>query len=214
MEESTAIESMHVVGEPLPASYYNQPTLMLARDLIGKTLWRRDSAGTVAGIIVETEAYISAIDPASHNYRKPSKRSMTMFGEPGRAYVYMTYGMYHCLNVVTEPAGTSAAVLIRAIEPTVGRDIMAARCPSTRNARDLARGPGRLCQALALNRDDNGTDLTGNALWISLTPDAAPFADEQIGTSPRIGISQGQDLLWRFYVLEHRSVSGPKVVAY
>ncbi len=102
----------------LPAAYYHAPTLDLARDLLGKTLWRQTLGGVVAGIIVETEAYILAIDPASHNHRKPSPRSRTMFGLPGHAYVYLTYGMHHCLNVVTEPEGVSAAILVRALMPT------------------------------------------------------------------------------------------------
>lgn len=192
---------------PLPHDYYEGPTLDLARDLVGKTLWRRTPAGIVAGIIVETEAYISAIDPASHNYRRPSKRSATMFGPPGHAYIYLTYGMHHCLNVVTEPTGTSAAVLLRAIAPTHGRDLMAARCPRSA-VRDLGRGPGRLCQALALTVADDGTDLTGPALWLSPTPGFI-IAPNQIATSARIGISQGIDLPWRFFLRGHPALSGP-----
>jgi DNA-3-methyladenine glycosylase len=197
---------------PLPCTYYEQPTLDIARDLLGKTLWRRAPAGVVGGVIVETEAYITAIDPASHNYRRPTKRAATMFGPPGRAYVYFTYGMYHCLNVVTEPEGQSAAVLIRAIAPTHGIALMTQRCPPTRPLRDLARGPGRLCQALALTITDNGTDLQSDALWLSATPDQPPLASERIATSPRIGISQGVDLPWRFFIAESRAVSGPRVV--
>src|SRR5579884_1457925 len=134
---------------PLPRSYYDQPTLAIARDLLGKTLWRRTEEGVVGGIIVETEAYITAIDPASHNHARPMKRAAAMFGPPGRAYVYFTYGMYHCLNVVTEPEGQSAAVLLRAIQPIFGLELMARRRGATGSAiavRDLARGPGRLCQ--------------------------------------------------------------------
>jgi DNA-3-methyladenine glycosylase len=192
---------------PLPGAYYDQPTLVLARDLVGKTLWRRTAAGIVAGIIVETEAYISAIDPASHNYRRPTKRAATMFGPPGHAYVYLTYGMHHCLNVVTEPEGTSAAVLLRALAPTVGRDLMAARCPRAA-VRDLGRGPGRLCQALALTVGDNGADLAGPDLWLSHTPNLT-ITPEQIATSARIGISQGIDLPWRFFLRGHPALSGP-----
>jgi DNA-3-methyladenine glycosylase len=190
---------------PLPAAYYHAPTLDLARDLLGKTLWRRTAEGAVAGIIVETEAYISAIDPASHNYRKPSPRSQTMFGPPGHAYIYFTYGMHYCLNVVTEPEGTSAAILIRALQPMYGTDLVVARCPTTAR-RDLCRGPGRVCRALALTLADDGTDLTGADLWISAISDLPPF---EIGTSLRIGISQGVDLPWRFFIQGNASVSGP-----
>lgn len=193
---------------PLAHAYYEQPTLDLARDLLGKTLWRADTVGVVGGIIVETEAYISAIDPASHNYRKPSKRSMTMFGPPGHAYIYLTYGMHHCLNVVTEPAGASAAVLIRAVGPTAGRDLMAARCPRC-PTRDLAKGPGRLCAAFDLTIAQNGIDLTGDVLWISESPDSDPLDPGQIATSARIGITQGIDLPWRFFIRDHPAVSGP-----
>ncbi|MBA3825404.1 MAG: DNA-3-methyladenine glycosylase [Ktedonobacterales bacterium] len=193
---------------PLPHAYYTQPTLDIARDLLGKTLWRADATGIVAGVIVETEGYISAIDPASHNYRKPSKRSMTMFGPPGHAYVYLTYGMHHCLNVVTEPAGESAAVLIRAAAPLTGRDQMALRCPRCL-PRDLARGPGRLCAAFGLTIAQNGLDLTGDTLWISEPPNAEPLDPARIATSPRIGITQGIDLPWRFFIRDHPAVSGP-----
>jgi DNA-3-methyladenine glycosylase len=192
----------------LSHAYYTQPTLALARDLLGKTLWRRTAEGVVSGIIVETEAYISACDPASHNHRRPSQRARTMFGPPGRAYVYLTYGMYHCLNVVTEPEGQSAAVLIRALAPNAGRELMAARCPRCA-PRDLGRGPGRLCQALALTTTDDGTDLTGDALWLSHTPGTAPLDPARVGASARIGISQGLDLPWRFFIRDCPAVSGP-----
>jgi len=203
-----------IIGTPLPHHYYEQPTLTIARDLLGKTLWRQTEQGTVGGIVVETEAYISAIDPASHNYRKLSKRSAVMFGPPGYAYVYFTYGMYHCFNVVTEPEGASGAVLIRAIAPSYGIDLMTRRCPPTRVLRDLARGPARLCQALDLTTADNGLDMTSDALWLSETAGGNPFTDDQIATSPRIGITLGTDLPWRFFISAHRAVSGPKVVSY
>ena len=193
---------------PLAPTYYQQPTLELARDLLGKALWRRTAEGVAGGIIVETEAYIAAIDPASHNYRRPTKRAMTMYGPPGHAYIYFTYGMHHCLNVVTEPVGTSAAVLVRALLPIAGQDVMATRCHKTA-PRDLGRGPGRLCQALALTTADDGTDLTGDALWLSLAPPATALDPIEIGISPRIGISQGMDLPWRFFVRGSAALSGP-----
>ena len=195
---------------PLPRAYYDQPTLSLARDLLGKTLWRQTATGVVGGIIVETEAYIAAYDPASHNYRRVSPRSAVMFGPPGHAYVYFTYGMYYCCNVVTEPEGQSGGILIRAIAPTYGVEMMVQRCPATRKLRDLARGPARLCQALAITTADNGTDLTGMALWISTTADQAPLAPERIATSSRIGISRGIALPWRFYIAGSPAVSGPR----
>ena len=201
---SELAESM---APPLPASFYAQPTLTIARELLGKSLWRRTADGIASGVIVETEAYISAIDPASHNYRRPSPRSTVMFGPPGRAYVYLIYGLYHCLNVVTEPAGSSAAVLIRALAPTAGLELMVRRCPPGRKTRDLARGPGRLCQALDITLAQNGVDLTGDILWISETPGRPALAHERIITATRIGISLGQDLPWRFFVEGEPAVS-------
>jgi len=121
--------------------------------------------------------------------------------------VYLTYGMHHCLNVVTEPDGISAAVLLRAIAPTHGRDLMAVRCPRAA-VRDLGRGPGRLCQALALTLADNGADLTGPDLWLSHTSGLI-ITPDQIATSARIGISQGIDLPWRFFLRGHPALSGP-----
>lgn len=193
---------------PLPRAYYLQPTLLVARDLLGKTLWRRTEEGLVSGIIVETEGYISAIDPAAHNYRKLSPRSAMMFGPAGRAYIYLIYGMYPCLNVVTEREGESAAVLIRAIMPTTGVDLMQRRCPPGRTLRNLARGPGRLCQALGLTVGENGTWLDSATLWISETAGGSPFTQSHIATSPRIGITRGTTLPWRYFIAGHTNVSG------
>lgn len=190
-------------------SFYQQPTLDIARQLLGKMLWRRIGDEVVGGIIVETEAYISSVDPASHNHRKPSPRSSVMFGPPGCAYIYAIYGMHHCLNVVTEPEGTSAAVLIRAVMPTHGVERMRQLCPKRQAVNDLAKGPGCLCQAFALTLADNATDLMGNTVWISESPAKAPLSDN-IATSPRIGISRGCDLFWRFYLRGNPAVSGPK----
>lgn len=195
---------------PLPRAFYAQPTLTLARDLLGLTLWRRTDAGLCAGIIVETEAYISAIDPASHNYLRRSARSAVMFGPPGHAYIYLIYGMYHCLNIVAEPEGTSAAVLLRSLAPIAGLELMHARCPAARRATDLARGPGRLCRALGLTLAENGLALDGDALWLSITSPEHRLEGATIATSPRIGITRGADLPWRFYLQGHPAVSGPK----
>lgn len=204
------------VAMPVPpmlsAEYYTQPTLTLAHDLVGKTLWRQTPEGLCGGVIVETEAYISAIDPASHNYRKVSARSAIMFGPPGHAYIYLIYGMYHCLNIVTEPAGASAAVLIRAIAPYHGVEQMRGRCPTTARTTDLARGPGRLCRALGLTLRHNGTALQGPDLWLSETPAHHQVDLTRRATSARIGISQGTDLPWRFFVAGHAAVSGPRRV--
>ncbi len=190
---------------PLPRAFYARPTLEVARDLIGKTLLRRTADGIVGGVIVETEAYVAAIDPSAHGFRGQTPRNRSMFGEPGRAYVYRSYGIHFCLNVVTEAEGEAAAVLIRAIRPTVGIELMRLRRGERIVDRDLARGPGRLCQALALSLTDDGTDLLGAALWIGETSgiaDALPVA-----ATPRVGISQAADWPWRFVVIGDPYVS-------
>ena len=193
----------------LPSAFYARPTLDVARDLIGKTLYRQTQDGMTAGVIVETEAYIAAIDPSAHGYRGKTARNAVMFGPPGHAYVYFTYGMHFCLNVVTENDGVAAAVLLRALEPTVGLPLMRVRRGERIVDRDLARGPGRLCAAMALNVADNGLDLQGDALWLTETPDFPP--DAPVVATPRIGITQAADWPWRFVVAGSRWVSGRTV---
>jgi DNA-3-methyladenine glycosylase len=195
----------------LPRAFYARSTLDVARDLIGKTLYRQTRDGLTAGVIVETEAYIAAIDPAAHGYRGKTLRNAVMFGPPGRAYVYFTYGMHYCLNVVTEDDDAAAAVLLRALEPTVGLPLMRSRRGERITDRDLARGPGRLCAAMALTVADNGLDLQGDALWLAETPDFPQ--DAPVVATPRIGITQAADWPWRFVLAGSRWVSGRKFAA-
>jgi len=194
----------------LTHAFYARPTLDVARDLIGKTLYRQTHEGMTAGVIVETEAYVAAIDPSAHGYRGKTPRNAVMFGPPGRAYVYFTYGMHFCLNVVTEEDGIAAAVLLRALEPTVGMSLMRARRGERIADRDLARGPGRLCAAMALTVAANGLDLYGDTLWLTETPGFPP--DAPVVATPRIGITQAADWPWRFVLAESRWVSG-RIVA-
>lgn len=196
---------------PLPRAFYARPTLEVARDLIGKTLLRRTLDGVAGGVIVETEAYVAAIDPSAHGFRGQTPRNQSMFGEPGRAYVYRSYGIHFCLNVVTEAEGAAAAVLIRAIRPTVGVELMRLRRGERIVDRDLARGPGRLCQALALSLTDDGTDLLGDALWIGETSGLAEALP--VATTPRVGISQAAEWPWRFVVVGDPYVSARGVRA-
>lgn len=191
----------------LPLAFYARPTLEVARALLGKTLARRTDAGMAAGVIVEVEAYIAAIDAAAHGYGGLTPRTRSMFGPPGRAYVYRSYGMHFCLNVVTEPEGQAAAVLIRALAPSCGLELMRARRGPHVSDRNLCRGPGRLCQALALTLADDGADLCGPDLWIAAMPDEERD-DPPIASSPRIGISKAVDLPWRYYIPGSRYVSG------
>ncbi len=199
---------------PVPQTFFEGTTLDVARALIGKTLARRTARGLTAGIIVETEAYAGAVDPASHAYRGVTPRNRAMFGPAGRAYVYLSYGMHCCINVVTEREGDAAAVLVRALQPTYGLAPMRERRGASIGDRDLCRGPGRLCQALDITREQDGADLavargTGDEvdeLWVAETGDWA--MDSPIATSPRIGITRAADWPWRFYVAGNRYVSG------
>ncbi|HEU5347376.1 MAG TPA: DNA-3-methyladenine glycosylase [Ktedonobacterales bacterium] len=196
----------------LPHAFYARPTVDVARDLIGKTLYRQTSEGVTAGIIVETEAYVAAIDPAAHGYRGKTPRNAAMFGPPGHAYVYFTYGMHYCLNVVTEAEDVAAAVLLRALEPTMGLSLMRCRRGERIADRDLARGPGRLCAAMALTIAENGEDLCGDTLWLSETPGFQPNAP--VVATARIGITQAADWPWRFVLAGSPWVSGRKVATH
>lgn len=196
---------------PLSRAFYDRPTLTVARDLIGKTLLRRTAEGVAGGMIVETEAYTAANDPAAHGYRGQTPRNRSMFGGPGFAYVYRSYGIHYCLNVVTEGQGVAAAVLIRAIRPEIGVELMRRRRGERIDDRDLARGPGRLCQALALSIDDDGSDLLGSGLWLIETPVLEEMP--RIAATARIGITQAADWPWRFVVVGDPYVSARGVRA-
>jgi DNA-3-methyladenine glycosylase len=182
-------------------------TAELARFLIGKMLVRVLTEGMAGGRIVETEAYCLG-DAAGHAYRGMTPRNRTLFLERGHAYVYLAYGTSFMLNVSSEAQGVGAGVLIRAIEPTDGIAIMA-RNRGTEQVRDLARGPGRLCAALAVDRRLDGIDLCqAGTLWIG-TDGQAP---DEIGMGRRIGITRATDSLLRFYVRGNRFVSGPQAL--
>src|SRR5215213_6734275 len=188
--------------ERLNRAFYERPTVEVARDLLGQVLVAVNREGRTAGRIVETEAYLGADDPASHAARLRTGRVEAMWGEPGIAYVYRSYGIHAMLNVVTEPVGSTGAVLIRALEPVIGIDLMRVR-RGLDDEQLLCSGPGKLCQALAIGLDLHGTDLvTSDRLWIS--PGASP---RDVSTSGRIGISRGQAHPWRFWVTGSAHVS-------
>jgi len=182
-------------------------TAELARCLIGKMLLRRLDEGVAGGRIVETEAY-GIGDQAGHAYRGITPRNQSLFLERGHAYVYLAYGISFMLNVSSEAEGVGAGVLIRAIEPTDGITIMQ-RNRGTERLRDLARGPGRLCAALEIDRRLDGIDLCKpGPLWLA----ADGRASGEIGVSKRIGITRAADSLLRFYVRGNRFVSGPRAL--
>ncbi|KPL03977.1 MAG: hypothetical protein AMJ73_04890 [candidate division Zixibacteria bacterium SM1_73] len=186
----------------LNRKFYNRPTLKVARELLGKYLVVKKEGTYVSGKIVETEAYIGPDDPASHAYRGMTRRNKVMFGDPGYAYVYLTYGMHHCLNFVTERKGFPAAVLIRALEPSEGIEIMRKR-RKIEDLKNLTNGPAKVCQALGIDRTLNGADLCSDVIYVE---DRENEPAKIVFTS-RIGIKEGKDKKWRFYIENNEFVS-------
>jgi DNA-3-methyladenine glycosylase len=181
-------------------SFYAQKTLKVARKLLGKKLVREIDGEILSGMITETEAYCGETDSACHAYRRKTLRNAVMFGEPGHAYIYFTYGMHYMLNLVTEEDGNPCVVLIRAVLPLTGTAQMEAR--RKRKGDDLTNGPAKLCQAFDIDKSLNGWDLTlGKELW---TEDYKTIPAKSVITTPRIGIDYAQkdhrEALWRFLV--------------
>lgn len=199
----------------LPRTFYDRPTLEVADALLGKVLVCRAGGIETSGIIVEVEAYIGESDPACHAAPGPTTRNAPLYGPPGHAYVYLNYGIHYLVNVVTEPAGDPAAVLIRALDPLDGIDTMRARrqrvskgrgvVPRTLEITDLCRGPGNLTMAMGITLAENRADLLGGRLWI----EDRGVAVRPVRWTPRIGIRVGTDRLWRAHV-DHPAVSGPR----
>jgi DNA-3-methyladenine glycosylase len=183
----------------LPRSFYSRPSLHVANDLLGKVLIRRIGRRKLAGRIVETEAYVGPHDLACHASKGHTPRTAVMFGPPGFAYVYMIYGFYFCLNVVTEPEGYPAAVLIRAVEPLESVDLMRKLRSNPVRDTNIASGPGKLCMAMSIDKELNGADLLGTTIWIEdRNIDPGPIL-----TSPRVGVDYAgeyRDKPWRFFV--------------
>jgi len=212
----------------LPRSFYNRPTLDVARDLIGKVLVHETRAGLASGVIVETEAYIGEEDPACHAAPGRTQRNAPLYGPPGIAYVYLNYGIHYLVNAVTEAEGWPAAVLIRALEPKAGIALMRKRRAFRRGSRpalrrssgqarrgseiavhDLCRGPGNLTKALGIDLRQNLLDLTRGALRIEDQKDPK----RPVGWSRRIGINVGVEHEWRITALDSVAVSGRRTGA-
>lgn len=226
----------------LPRDFFDRPATEVAPDLLGCILWHASPAGLVATRLVEVEAYRGAVDPASHAFRGRTARNEVMFGPPGHAYVYFSYGMHYCVNLVCEPVGRPEAVLIRAGAVVVGAELArrrryglpdvsgaapvdrvsvagdssgpAARRGSRVRSRelDLARGPGRLCQALGIDRSLDGADVCAPGGPLGVGPPGAvdqptATAGGAIATGPRVGISQAADRPWRYWLADDGHVS-------
>jgi DNA-3-methyladenine glycosylase len=181
----------------LARAFYQRPTLQVAPELLGKFLIFHSHQGTFVGQINEVEAYLGQDDPASHAFRGPTPRTEVMFGEAGFSYVYFIYGMQYSLNIVAETKGKAGAVLIRSVIPPIeGVEIMRQnRGGKPRPDRELSNGPGKLCQAFGITREQNGIDLTTSG-ELYLEDRGTRILTHQV--TPRIGISQNTDKLWRY----------------
>lgn len=188
---------------PLSSAFYRCDTVSAARALLGQILCRETAEGLTAGKIVETEAYLSG-DPACHAFRGKTDRNAPMFGPPGRAYIYFIYGSHFCFNVVTAPAGTGEAVLVRALEPLYGLELMGRRRGRGKEPLHLAGGPGKLCRALDIDGSFNDHDLRLSPLWIAAGSD---IEDGAVVSGPRIGISRAAEKRLRFYIKDSKYVS-------
>jgi DNA-3-methyladenine glycosylase len=193
-------------GRPLPRSFYDRPALDVARDLLGAVV----VAGGVSLRLTEVEAYAGGRDPASHAFRGRTGRNAVMFGPPGHAYVYFTYGMHYCANVVTGHEGAASAVLLRAGEVVAGHEVAAQRRPGVRE-RDQARGPARLATTLGLGRDHNGLSLVGPRAGGRVEAPEVAVEESRVRTGPRVGVSgaggDGAGYPWRFWLDGEPTVS-------
>lgn len=189
----------------LPVSFFARPADVVARELLGSLVVSRVGGVVTAGVIVETEAYLGYHDPASHGYlHRRNERNAALFGPPGTWYVYLSYGMHWCANLVCEVEGRASAVLLRALEPVEGLEVMRARRGGVAD-RLLCAGPGRLCQALGITRALDGSAMRASAVTVLPPPRGAPPAPHAV--TPRIGITKAADWPLRYHVEGNRFVS-------
>ena len=191
----------------LPREFLNRPAPEVAPGLLGCVLEHESPEGLVAVTLTEVEAYNGEEDPASHAYRGRTARNAVMYGPAGFAYVYFTYGMHFCVNVSCMPPGTASAVLIRAGQVIAGEELARRRRPARGPDRDLARGPARLCQALGIDRALNGADFCDPASPLRLRTRSSSVEKQTICTGPRVGVSAGATVPWRFWLDGEPSVS-------
>jgi len=219
-------QAEHVEAQLLPRDFFSRPAEQVAPGLLGCVIESRTPDGVVAVAIAEVEAYAGEADPASHAYRGLGSRNGVMFGPPGHAYVYFTYGMHYCVNLVCQPAGTASAVLLRGGAIVAGTELARQRRLASRRGvrdqsdglggrggkdgrglpdRDLARGPARLCQALGVDRSLDGADVCDPRSPLRIRPPAAPSG--RILRGPRVGVSSAAAVPWRFWIAGEPTVS-------
>jgi DNA-3-methyladenine glycosylase len=194
----------------LPRTFFDRPATQVAPDLLGCVFWSNGPGGLVAVRLTEVEAYEGETDPASHSFRGRTARNAVMYGPPGHAYVYFTYGMHYCANLVCRAPGHASAVLLRAGQVIDGIDLAMSRRPGGQRDRDLARGPGRLCQALAIDRTWDGMDACSPGSALGISPSVSVPAAADIRTGPRVGISKAADRPLRFWLAGDPYVSAYK----
>ncbi|WP_030571225.1 DNA-3-methyladenine glycosylase [Streptomyces aureocirculatus] len=193
---------------PLPRDFFDRPVLEVAPELLGRVLVRSTPDGPIELRLTEVEAYAGEADPGSHAYRGRTARNSVMFGPPGHAYVYFTYGMWHCLNVVCGPEGTAGGVLLRAGEIIEGAELARERRLSARNDKELAKGPARLATALDVDRDLDGADLCAGPDAPLTLLSGIPTPAEQVSNGPRTGVGgEGSVHPWRFWTANDPTVS-------
>lgn len=202
--------------KPVDKSFYSKPTLQIAKNLLGKTLVHKTEKALLAATIVETEAYLPD-DAACHASRGRTKRNSVMFDNPGTLYVYFTYGMYYCMNIVSEEKDIPAAILLRAAEPVQGIDIMYTNRQNRSNSKkpikkdiEISNGPAKLCMAFGIDTCFNGITLINNQRIFISNDSPEKIKPSQIQITSRIGISQGIELPYRFFIKNNRYVSKGK----
>ncbi|WP_380175328.1 DNA-3-methyladenine glycosylase [Kineococcus sp. DHX-1] len=194
----------------LDRSFFDRDVLVVARDLLGRVVRHETPDGVVAARLTEVEAYAGESDPGSHAFRGPTPRTRVMFGPPGHAYVYFSYGMHWCMNLVCGPEGTASAVLLRAGQVVDGLDLARSRRPAARRDVDLARGPARLTQALGVDRAQDGADVCGGGA-LSVLP-GEPVGDGDVVWGPRVGVAgAGAPTPWRVSLVNEPTVSAYRV---
>jgi DNA-3-methyladenine glycosylase len=203
----------------LPREFFARPAVAVAPDLLGCVISHSTAYGLVAVRLVEVEAYAGEADPASHAFRGQTARNGVMFGPPGHAYVYFTYGMHFCVNLVCQPAGEPEAVLLRAGQVIDGVPLATARRAGGRPPKamqketDLARGPARLCEALGIDRSHDGADVCQPGSPLQVAAPLAPVPATDISRGPRVGVSRAADVAWRFWITGDPSASAYRAYA-